>query len=169
MLMKKNNLFISIIIIAFISLSCAKTDTAILQKDISRYSAIEEELNVKIRFINTQMTSSIAAYKKTKDFAKFEQDNKFINDEIGKLMLLTKEVGIHIASKEIKQYHKVTVKLIKIQAEYVSVIIEQFKTEGEHGNNDTKATQIKYNTKIRSLQKEQNELLEKIIKKTYEK
>ena len=109
------------------------------------------------------MTSAIAKYKKTGNFAQFEQDNKLINDELIRLLQLAKEVNIHIASKEVKKYHKITIKLLEIQAEYVKVTIEQFKTLGEHGNNDAKSTQIKYNKKIRALQKQQDKLLNEII------
>ncbi|WP_242348210.1 hypothetical protein [Mucispirillum schaedleri] len=140
-----------------------------LQKDISRYSAIEEELNIKIKLINTQMTSTIAKYKRTNDFTQFELDNKQINDELLRLLQLAKEVNIYISSKEMKNYHKITIKLIEIQAEYVKVTIEQFKTLGEHGNNDAKSTHLKYNRKIRALQKQQDKLLEEIIEKIYEK
>ena len=160
---KKNSLALLIILLLFPLSACAKTDKIILQKDISRYSAIEEELNVKIKLINTQMTSAIAKYKKTGNFAQFEQDNKLINDELIRLLQLAKEVNIHIASKEVKKYHKITIKLLEIQAEYVKVTIEQFKTLGEHGNNDAKSTQIKYNKKIRALQKQQDKLLNEII------
>lgn len=169
MLIKKNRLALLTILLIIILSACAKTDKIILQKDISRYSAIEEELNVKIKLINTQMTSAIAKYKKTNDFAQFELDNKLINDELLRLLQLAKEVNIHIASKEVKNYHKITVKLLEIQAEYVKVTIEQFKTLGEHGNNDAKATQIKYNRKIRALQKQQDKLLNEIIEEINEK
>ena len=169
MLIKKNNPAVFIILLIFTLSACAKTDKVILQKDISRYSAIEEELNVKIKLINTQMTSSIAKYKKTKDFIKFEQDNTLINDELVNLLNLAKEVNMHIASKEVKRYHKITIKLLKIQAEYVKVTIEQFKTLGEHGNNDAKSTQVKYNSKIRALQKQQDKLLNEIIKEINKK
>ena len=74
------------VLLIFILAACAKTDKIILQKDISRYSAIEEELNVKIKLINTQMTSAIAKYKKTNDFAQFEQDNKLINISLVRLL-----------------------------------------------------------------------------------
>lgn len=169
MLIKKNNPAVFIILLIFTLSACAKTDKVILQKDISRYSAIEEELNVKIKLINTQMTSSIAKYKKTKDFTQFEQDNTLINDELVNLLSLAKEVNMHITSKEVKRYHKITIKLLKIQAEYVKVTIEQFKTLGEHGNNDAKSTQVKYNSKIRALQKQQDKLLNEIIKEINEK
>lgn len=169
MLIKKNRLALLTILLIIILSACAKTDKIILQKDISRYSAIEEELNVKIKLINKQMTSAIAKYKKTNDFAQFELDNKLINDELLRLLQLAKEVNIHIASKEVKNYHKITVKLLEIQAEYVKVTIEQFKTLGEHGNNDAKATQIKYNRKIRALQKQQDKLLNEIIEEINEK
>lgn len=169
MLIKKNNPAVFIILLIFTLSACAKTDKVILQKDISRYSAIEEELNVKIKLINTQMTSSIAKYKKTKDFIQFEQDNTLINDELVNLLNLAKEVNMHIASKEVKRYHKITIKLLKIQAEYVKVTIEQFKTLGEHGNNDAKSTQVKYNSKIRALQKQQDKLLNEIIKEINKK
>ena len=109
------------------------------------------------------MTSAIAKYKKTNNFAQFEQDNKLINNELIRLLKLAKEVNIHIASKEVKNYHKITIKLLDIQAEYVKVTIKQFKTLGEHGNNDAKSTQIKYNKKIRALQKQQDKLLNEII------
>ena len=128
-----------------------------------------KELNIKIKLINTQMTSTIAKYKRTNDFTQFELDNKQINDELLRLLQLAKEVNIYISSKEMKNYHKITVKLIEIQAEYVKVTIEQFKTLGEHGNNDAKSTQLKYNRKIRALQKQQDKLLEEIIEKIYEK
>ena len=169
MLIKKNNPAVFIILLIFTLSACAKTDKVILQKDISRYSAIEEELNVKIKLINTQMTSSITKYKKTKDFIQFEQDNTLINDELVNLLNLAKEVNMHIASKEVKRYHKITIKLLKIQAEYVKVTIEQFKTLGEHGNNDAKSTQVKYNSKIRALQKQQDKLLNEIIKEINKK
>ena len=55
------------------------------------YSAIEEELNIKIKLINTQMTSTIAKYKRTNDFTQFELDNKQINDELLRLLQLAKE------------------------------------------------------------------------------
>lgn len=157
------------VLLIFTLAACAKTDKIILQKDISRYSAIEEELNIKIKLINTQMTSAIAKYKKTNDFAQFEQDNKLINIELVRLLKLAKEVNIHIVSKEVKDYHKITIKLLEIQAKYVKVTIEQFKTLGEHGNNDTKTTQIKYNKKIRALQKQQDKLLKEIIEEINEK
>lgn len=163
MQIKKNSAAILTILLIFILSACAKTDTITLQKDISRYSAIEEELNIKIKLINSQMTSAIAKYKKTHDFAQFEQDNKLINDELLRLLQLAKEVNIHIASKEVKNYHKITIKLLEIQAEYVKVTIKQFKTMGEHGNNDAKLTQIKYYRKIRKLQKQQDKLLNEII------
>ena len=66
--------------------------------------------------------------KRTNDFTQFELDNKQINDELLRLLKLAKEVNIYISSKEMKNYHKITVKLIEIQAEYVKVTIEQFKT-----------------------------------------
>lgn len=169
MLIKKNSLALLAVLLIFTLAACAKTDKIILQKDISRYSAIEEELNVKIKLINTQMTSAIAKYKKTNDFAQFEQDNKLINIELVRLLKLAKEVNIHIVSKEVKDYHKITIKLLEIQAKYVKVTIEQFKTLGEHGNNDTKTTQIKYNKKIRALQKQQDKLLKEIIEEINEK
>lgn len=169
MLIKKNSLAVMSVLLIFTLAACAKTDKIILQKDISRYSAIEEELNVKIKLINTQMTSAIAKYKKTNDFAQFEQDNKLINIELVRLLKLAKEVNIHIVSKEVKDYHKITIKLLEIQAKYVKVTIEQFKTLGEHGNNDTKTTQIKYNKKIRALQKQQDKLLKEIIEEINEK
>lgn len=169
MLIKKNSLAVMAVLLIFTLAACAKTDKIILQKDISRYSAIEEELNVKIKLINTQMTSAIAKYKKTNDFAQFEQDNKLINIELVRLLKLAKEVNIHIVSKEVKDYHKITIKLLEIQAKYVKVTIEQFKTLGEHGNNDTKTTQIKYNKKIRALQKQQDKLLKEIIEEINEK
>ena len=169
MLIKKNSLALMTVLLIFTLAACAKTDKIILQKDISRYSAIEEELNVKIKLINTQMTSAIAKYKKTNDFAQFEQDNKLINIELVRLLKLAKEVNIHIVSKEVKDYHKITIKLLEIQAKYVKVTIEQFKTLGEHGNNDTKTTQIKYNKKIRALQKQQDKLLKEIIEEINEK
>lgn len=169
MLIKKNSLALMAVLLIFTLAACAKTDKIILQKDISRYSAIEEELNIKIKLINTQMTSAIAKYKKTNDFAQFEQDNKLINIELVRLLKLAKEVNIHIVSKEVKDYHKITIKLLEIQAKYVKVTIEQFKTLGEHGNNDTKTTQIKYNKKIRALQKQQDKLLKEIIEEINEK
>ena len=68
MLIKKNNTaFLTLLLFVMLS-ACAKTDKALLQKDISRYSAIEEELNIKIKYINQQMTNAIAEYKKTNDF-----------------------------------------------------------------------------------------------------
>lgn len=169
MLVKKNSLALLAVLLIFTTAACAKTDKVILKKDISRYSAIEEELNVKIKLINTQMTSAIAKYKKTHDFAQFEQDNKLINIELVRLLKLAKEVNIHIVSKEVKNYHKITVKLLEIQAKYVKVTIEQFKTLGEHGNNDAKSTQMKYNKKIRELQKQQDKLLKEIIEEINEK
>ncbi len=141
MLIKKNSITLLTLLLIFTISACAKTDKIMLQKDISRYSAIEEELNIKIKLINTQMTSTIAKYKRTNDFTQFELDNKQINDELLRLLQLAKEVNIYISSKEMKNYHKITVKLIEIQAEYVKVTIEQFKTLGEHGNNDAKSTQ----------------------------
>ncbi len=169
MLIKKNSITLLTLLLIFTISACAKTDKIMLQKDISRYSAIEEELNIKIKLINTQMTSTIAKYKRTNDFTQFELDNKQINDELLRLLQLAKEENIYISSKEMKNYHKITVKLIEIQAEYVKVTIEQFKTLGEHGNNDAKSTQLKYNRKIRALQKQQDKLLEEIIEKIYEK
>ena len=169
MLIKKNSITLLTLLLIFTISACAKTDKIMLQKDISRYSAIEEELNIKIKLINTQMTSTIAKYKRTNDFTQFELDNKQINDELLRLLQLAKEVNIYISSKEMKNYHKITVKLIEIQAEYVKVTIEQFKTLGEHGNNDAKSTRLKYNRKIRALQKQQDKLLEEIIEKIYEK
>ncbi len=168
MLIKKNNTaFLTLLLFVMLS-ACAKTDKALLQKDINRYSAIEEELNIKIKYINQQMTNAIAEYKKTNDFSKFEQQNKQINNDLVNLLKLAKEVNIHIASKEIKKYHNITIKLIEIQSEYVKVMIEQFKTMGEHGKNDTKLTQIKYNRKIRTLQNKQDNLLSEIIEKIHE-
>ena len=76
---------------------------------------------------------------------------------------------MHIASKEVKKYHTVTIKLLEIQAEYVKVTINQFENLGEHGNNDAKLTEIKYNKKIRTLQKEQDKLLKNIIDDIKEK
>lgn len=169
MLIKKNSLAALLILLIFTLTACAKTDKAILQKDISRYSAIEEELNVKIKIINSQMTAAIAKYKKTNDFAQFEQDNKLINEELLRFLQLAKEVEMHIASKEVKKYHKITIKLLEIQSEYVKVTIEQFKTLGEHGNNDAKLTQLKYNKKIRALQKQQDKLLNEIIEEINDK
>lgn len=168
MLIKKNKTAFFTIILLFLVTACAKTDKALLQKDISRYSAIEEELNLKIKYINQQMIAAIAEYKKTSDFKKFEQQNKQINNDLNRLLQLSKEVNVHIASKEIKQYHNITIKLIEIQSEYVKVMIEQFKTMGEHGNNDTKLTQIKYNRKIRALQRKQDDLITEIIEKIKE-
>ncbi len=167
--MKKNkHILLAFFVIILIS-ACAKTDIIIIQKDISRYSAIEEELNVKIKLINTQMTSAITKYKQTNDFNQFEKDNRLINDELTRLLKLAKEVNIHIVSKEVKKYHKLNIKLLETQTEYVKVTIQQFKTMGEHGNNNAKLTQIKYNKAIRSLQKEQNKLLKEIIKEINEK
>ena len=71
--------------------------------------------------------------------------------------------------KEVKKYHTVTIKLLEIQAEYVKVTINQFENMGEHGNNDAKLTEIKYNKKIRTLQKEQDKLLKNIINDMKEK
>lgn len=150
-------------IIFFLITGCAKTDINILQKDISRYSAIEEELNVKIKLINNQMVKAIEKYKNTKDKNEFDNDNKLINEELLRLLNLAKEVNMHIASKEVKKYHTITIKLLEIQAEYVKVTINQFENMGEHGNNDAKLTEIKYNRKIRALQKEQDKLLKNII------
>ena len=160
--MQTGNIKFFILILLLIT-GCAKTDINILQKDISRYSAIEEELNVKIKLVNNQMVEAIDKYKNTKNKAEFDKDNKLINEELIRLLKLAKEVNMHIASKEVKKYHNVTIKLLEIQAEYVKVTIKQFENMGEHGNNDAKLTEIKYNKKIRALQKEQDKLLKNII------
>ena len=63
--MQTGNIKFFIIILLLIT-GCAKTDINILQKDISRYSAIEEELNIKIKLVNNQMIKAIEKYKNTK-------------------------------------------------------------------------------------------------------
>lgn len=166
--MQTGNIKFFIIILLLIT-GCVKTDINILQKDISRYSAIEEELNIKIKLVNNQMIKAIEKYKNTKDKQEFDKDNQLINEELTRLLNLAKEVNMHIASKEVKKYHTVTIKLLEIQAEYVKVTINQFENMGEHGNNDAKLTEIKYNKKIRTLQKEQDKLLKNIINDMKEK
>lgn len=158
----------SIILVSMLLVvSCAKTDIAILQKDMKRYSMIEQELNIKIKLVNAEMIRAIAEYKESHDKAKFNKDKALINNELVKLSKLAKEINIHIVSRELKKYNNLTIKLLEVQAEYVKVMIEQFQNMGEHGNNDAKATQLKYNRKIMALQKEQDKLLKDIIADMY--
>ena len=100
--MQTGNIKFFILILLLIT-GCAKTDINILQKDISRYSAIEEELNVKIKLVNNQMVEAIDKYKNTKNKAEFDKDNKLINEELIRLLKLKKEVNMHIESKEVKK------------------------------------------------------------------
>lgn len=147
-----------------IIISCAKTDVGVLKRDIYRYSAIEQELNVKIKLINEQMVKSISEFKQIEDMSKFEKDNLDIENEIKNLLLLAKEIKVYIATKEMQKYHDYTIKSLEIQSEYVKETIRQFKNMGEHDNsNNAKLTQIKYGRKIRAIQKKQTKLLEDII------
>lgn len=149
-------------------LSCAKTDIRVLKKDIDRYSAIEQELNIKIKLINEHMVKAISDFKYSNDAAKFEEDNIYIENELQNLLLLTKEVKDFIVTKEIRKYHKYTVKSLKIQSEYVRETIKQFKTMGEHDkDNNAKLTQIIYGKKIKDIQSKQTKLLEEILKEMY--
>lgn len=161
---------ITALLSVFLLISCAKTDVNILKKDIDRYSAIEQELNVKIKLINKKMVDSIAKFKESNDLVQFEKDNVEIENELKKLMVLTKEISVYIATKEIKKYHEYTVQSLEIQSEYVRETIRQFKNMGEHDiNNNAKLTQIIYNKKIREIQKKQTKLLENIIEEINER
>lgn len=155
---------ITVILSVLFLISCAKTDINILKRDIDKYSAIEQELNVKIKLINEHMVKSISDFKKTNNMAQFEQDNINIENELQSLLLLSKEVRAYITTKEIKKYHKYTIQSLTIQSEYVRETIRQFKTMGEHdSSNNAKLTQIIYGRKIRDIQKKQTKLLKKII------
>lgn len=161
---------ITALLSVFLLISCAKTDVNILKKDIDRYSAIEQELNVKIKLVNEKMVDSIARFKESNNLVQFEKDNVEIENELKKLMVLTKEISVYIATKEIKKYHEYTVQSLEIQSEYVRETIRQFKSMGEHDiNNNAKLTQIIYNKKIREIQKKQTKLLENIIEEINER
>lgn len=156
---------ITAILSVLLVISCAKTDVSILKKDIDRYSAIEQELNVKIKLINEQMVKSISDFKQTNDATKFEKDNLDIENKLKNLLLLTKEIKVYIATKEMQKYHDYTIQSLEIQSEYVRETIRQFKNMGEHDNtNNAKLTQVIYGRKIREIQKKQTKLLKNIVK-----
>lgn len=114
------------------------------------------------------MVKAISDFKYSNDAIKFEEDNIYIENELQNLLLLTKEVKDFIVTKEIRKYHKYTVKSLKIQSEYVRETIKQFKTMGEHDkDNNAKLTQIIYGKKIKDIQSKQTKLLEEILKEMY--
>lgn len=150
----------------FIS-ACAATDIGMLKKDIDRYTDLEKELNVRIKSINEEMVASIAKYKNSNDIAEFDKDNKAIEEEMKKLLILAKEAQVYLTTKEVKKYHEYTIQLIEIQAEYVQESIRQFKNLGElDRTNDATLTRIKYGRKIRKVQNKQNKLLKEILNET---
>lgn len=155
---------ITAIIAVLFTISCAKTDLSILKKDIERYVAIEQELNIKINLINEKMVQSISDFKQTDDAAKFEKDNLDIENELKNLLQLSKEIKIYIATKEMQKYHDYTIKSLEVQSEYVKETIRQFKNMGEHDStNNAKLTQVIYGRKIRDIQKKQTKLLKNIV------
>lgn len=138
-----------------------------LKKDIDRYADLEKELNVRIKSINEEMVTSIAKYKNSNDIVEFDKDNKAIEEEMKKLLILAKEAQVYLTTKEVKKYHEYTIQLIKIQSEYVQESIRQFKNLGELDRaNDATLTRIKYGRKIRKVQNRQNKLLKEILNET---
>ena len=111
------------------------------------------------------MVKSISDFKQTNDAAKFEKDNLDIENKLKNLLLLTKEIKVYIATKEMQKYHDYTIQSLEIQSEYVRETIRQFKNMGEHDNtNNAKLTQVIYGRKIRDIQKKQTKLLKNIVK-----
>lgn len=146
---------------------CAKTSVEVINRDISSYNGIERELNEKMRLLNERMVLAIDEAKSTQDFTTYEEKYKDILMEFNNLLKISKDMTSLLNSKEMKKYHNYTIKIIQTQIKLVTAQMYQFRYNGEYGGHDAKVTQIKYNTKIRKLKKEQQEVLKRIVNKSY--
>lgn len=156
-------LAVTFMFISILTSGCAKSSVEIISRDINSYSSIEKELNEKMRLLNERIILAINEAKSTKDFIIYEQKCKDILIEFNNLLKVSKDMSSFLTSKEMKKYHSYTIKIIQTQINLATEQMRQFRNNGEFGGNNAKVTQIKYNTKIRKLKKEQQELISRII------
>lgn len=142
---------------------CAKSSIEVINRDINSYSGIERELNEKMKLLNERMILAIDEAKSTKDFTAYEQKYKDILIEFNNLLKVSKDMTSFLTSKEMKKYHNYTIKIIQNQIGLATAQMYQFRNNGEHGGHNAKYTQIKYNTKIRKLKKEQQEIIKRMV------